>query len=95
MSTFKVGERALLVPHKAPESVIPYLGATVVVVHLEPFGLMTTDGFVAGPAAVVRADDGYHINASESVLQKLPPPREDLQLTTWSKCAWRPAGVAV
>ena len=96
MSTFKVGERALLLPgpvQEGYEHVSKYFGTTVTIISAPH----VHSRMVSGTAYEVSAADGIRFWSCQSALQKLPPapPREDLQLVSWSKCAWRPAGVAV
>ena len=94
---FAVGERVLVVATifdgpTAPVSVYGYAGTTAQITkHILP--TPARDELPLTYLYQVRTHDGREWMASNHSLRPLPPQREDLQLTTWDRCIWKPEGV--
>lgn len=81
MSVFKVGEQARNVcrPEHASPNSAHYIGQVVTV--LSPLQFVCG---LSSAAHMVVANDGGKFWAMPEVLEKLPPPREDLTRTAWA-----------
>lgn len=84
--TFKVGDvarivRANTVPVKP--YLQPYIGQVV-----EIIGLNSRASEASGSYHWVQAGDGRAFHTAVTWLQKIEPPREDLQVVSWEDLPW-------
>lgn len=91
MTTFAVGERVLQLPGGVNSDLQHYDGQHVCIVC----GPYTHPDAPEHPSYQVKADDGRCYASWGIDLQKLPPPRDDLQVIAWDQCVWQPKQVSV